>query len=61
MIRPEYYRAKAKELLANAQAEPDLVLRADSERLAASYQNLADQLSSNQDDTPPPDPENSRA
>jgi hypothetical protein len=62
MSRPEHYLAKAKELRAKAREEPDPLLRADGERLAASYQKLAEQLSSIQDDgQPTPDPKKSRA
>ena len=50
MIGPERYRAKAKELRAKAQEEPDPVLRLDSERIAASYERLADQLSGTDED-----------
>jgi hypothetical protein len=53
MNRPEYYLAKAQELRAKAREEPDPVLRADSERLAASYQKVAQQLSIIQDDAQP--------
>ena len=62
MTRPEHYLAKAKELRTKAREEPDPVLRADSERLAASYQKLAEQLSNVQDDVQPtPGPKKSRA
>ena len=62
MIRSEFYRGKAEEVRAKAQGEPDPVLRADGERLAASYENLADQLSAAEEDAQPtPDPKKSRA
>ena len=62
MIRPEFYRAKAKELRAKAQEEHDPVLQADGERLAASYENLADQLSAAEEDAQPTHrPKKSRA
>jgi hypothetical protein len=45
MISAQHYRAKANELRAEALKETDPVLRLVSERLAASYERLADQLS----------------
>jgi len=62
MIGPEFYRAKAKELRAKAREEHDSVLRADGERLAESYQNLAEQLSAAEEDAQPTlGPKKSRA
>jgi hypothetical protein len=53
MARPQSYRAKAMQLLAQAKKETDPTLRADSERLAASYLDLAERLSGTEDDPPP--------
>jgi len=41
------------QLLARAQKESDPILRADNERLAASYMDLADRLSETEDEPPP--------
>jgi hypothetical protein len=53
MVRHQSYREKAMQLLARAQKEPDPILRADNERLAASYMGLADRLSETEDEPPP--------
>ena len=45
MFTAERYRTKANELRAEAQKESDPVLRLNCERLAESYEKLADQLS----------------
>jgi len=42
MLSAERYRTKANELRAEAQKESDPVLRLNCERLAVSYERLAD-------------------
>ena len=50
MLSAERYRTKANELRAEAQKESDPVLRLNCERLAVSYERLADQLSATDKD-----------
>jgi hypothetical protein len=59
MTRHQSYREKAMQLLAQAQKESDPILRADGERLAASYLELAERLSGREEDEPRPDAKSS--
>jgi hypothetical protein len=56
MMTANHYRTKAAELRREAQRETDPTLRIDCERLAAPYENLAEQMDKavEADDTPGP-------